>query len=126
MIIIGHYGIAYPKFRKVSDFTEIAKVENHAIVWFDVCDDKGYVLSHHCLQNRVKYALRVDNVTDFVIYAALKPVYIILEKSPELYQKIAECYLMDTKILYVIQEQGEIEELAKMGIDGVIFRQVLE
>ncbi|PAF48724.1 hypothetical protein BKH41_05520 [Helicobacter sp. 12S02232-10] len=126
MIIIGHRGIAYPKFKKIVGFDGIALTDNSSIVWFEANEDKGYVLSHHCIENNIKYALRVDNITDFVIYASLKPLYIILEKSPEVYQKIAETYLMDSKILYVIEDEEEIEQLAKMGIDGVIFREVLE
>ncbi|PAF42465.1 hypothetical protein [Helicobacter sp. 11S02596-1] len=126
MIIIGHHGIASPKFQKIRGLEAVPLVQSHLMVWFESSDDVGYVLSHHCVENGVKYAIKVDNIKDFVIYAALKPVYIILEKSPEVYQKIAETYLMDSKILYVIEDDSEIEELAKMGIDGVIFRQVLE
>ncbi|PAF41350.1 hypothetical protein [Helicobacter sp. 11S03491-1] len=125
MIIIGHHGINYPKFRKITSLDEINSVENTLIIWFESADDKGYMLSHHCIENDVRYAVWIDNIKDFVIYAALKPVYLILEKSPEIYQKIAETYLYDTKILYVIEDEEEIEELAKLGIDGAIFRQVL-
>lgn len=126
MIIIGHHAIAYKKFKKINSIEEINSTDNSSIVWFDSVDDKGYILSHHCLENEVVYAIALDNITDFVIYANLKPAYIILEKSPEIYQKIAETYLFDSKILYVIEDEEEIQSLAKLGIDGVIFRQLLE
>lgn len=126
MIIIGHCGLVYDEFKKISSIDEIAKTPNSCIVWFESESDKSYIISHHCMENGVKYAVVVDNIKDFVIYAALKPIYIILEKSPEIYQKIAENYLFDSKILSVVEKESEIEDLAKIGIDGVIFKQVLE
>lgn len=126
MIIIGHYGIMCDEFKKISSIDEIATTHNSCIVWFESEVDKDYIISHHCMENGVKYAVIIDTIKDFIIYAALKPIYLILEKSPEIYQKIAENYLFDSKVLSVIEEENEIEDLAKIGVDGVIFRKILE
>ncbi|MDO7253662.1 hypothetical protein [Helicobacter cappadocius] len=126
MIIFGYKGIEFPRFKKITSIEEIMNVDNTCIVWFDREDDINHIISNHCLQNDVKYAIKVDNLTDFVVYASLGARYAILDKTPEIYQKIAEVYLFDMKILYTIKDKSEIEELVKMGIDGVIFREILE
>ncbi|MDQ1268226.1 MAG: hypothetical protein QG560_869, partial [Campylobacterota bacterium] len=36
-------------------------------------------------------------------------------------QNVAESYLFDAKILVMIEDEDEIEELALLAIDGVIF-----
>ncbi|MDE5592069.1 MAG: hypothetical protein K2I63_03835, partial [Helicobacter sp.] len=41
-------------------------------------------------------------------------------------QKLAEHYLFDSKILFAIKDEKTIEEVAKMGIDGVIFLEALD
>ncbi|MCE3038953.1 hypothetical protein [Helicobacter anatolicus] len=124
MIIVGYYAIASEKFSKINEIEEIERTEG--IVWFDVRDDKMYSLSRHCLQNSVSYAVRIDSVKDLLVYASLGAKYVLLQKAPERYQKIVESYMLDVKILYIIEEIEEIEEIAQMGIDGVIFEQFLE
>lgn len=126
MIVIGYEGIKHPEFKKISSIEQIAMVDNASIVWFESSDDEDYGLCNHCHQYNIKYAIKVENLTDFILRSCLNPTYVILEKSPDAYQKITETYLLDTKILYVIEDKNEIVELAKMGIDGVIFRHILE
>jgi hypothetical protein len=36
-------------------------------------------------------------------------------------QNVAENYLFDAKILVLIEKEDEIEELALLGVDGVVF-----
>lgn len=123
---MGYKAIEYPEFKKISSIDEIKRVDNACVVWFESADDEDYALCNHCQKYNIKYAIKVENLTDFVLRSCLGPAYVILEKSPDAYQKIAETYLFDTKILYVIEDKSEIEQLAKMGIDGVIFREILE
>lgn len=124
MIIIGYYAIASEKFSKIENLQDIDATQG--LVWFDSSDDKMHSLSRHCLQNTIPYAVKIDNIKDLLIYAGLGAKYVMLQKSPEKYQKIAEDYMLDTKILYIIEEIEEIEEIAKMGVDGVIFEQHLK
>ena len=123
MIIIGYYAIASEKFSKVSSLEEMETTQG--LVWFESSEDKMHSLSRHCQQNAILYAVKIQNIKELLIYGALGAKYALLHKSPESYQKIAETYLLDIKILYVIEDIEEIEEVAKMGIDGVIFEQIL-
>ena len=126
MIVIGHRALKYKRFMKVDSFEDIKNSSSDCMVWFDKSGDKSYMLSHHCSENAIEYAVSIQNITDFVLYSNLYPKYIIIEKAPEIYQKIAEDYMLDCKILYIINKEEEIGEIAKIGIDGVIFRDVLE
>ena len=53
--------------------------------------------------------------------------YIISEKelSIEL-QKVADNYMYDSKILAVIDSNEELEQVAKLEIDGIIYRNLLK
>ncbi|CBG39377.1 hypothetical protein [Helicobacter mustelae] len=123
MLIFGYYAIACEEFHKIQSLEEVDGTQG--LVWFDAQSDAMYELSHHCLANHVPYAVRIENIKGLLIYAALNAKYVIVQKSPEKYQKIAEEYLLDTKILCIIEEIEEIEEIAKMGVDGVILAQHL-
>ncbi|PAF53280.1 hypothetical protein BKH42_06580 [Helicobacter sp. 13S00482-2] len=125
MIIFGYEGIPYPRLIKIHAIEDVQRIHSSYLVWFEAKDDDRYALSHHCFENNVKYAIKVENIIDFIFYASLGASYVILDKSPEIYQKIAETYLFDMKILYVIEDKVEIEALAKLGIDGVVFRDIL-
>ncbi|TLD80140.1 hypothetical protein LS68_007945 [Helicobacter sp. MIT 05-5293] len=133
MTIIGHPAIAYPPFIKVSSLQEIAHTQAAQILWFDPmqCDkDTGYTLANHCCKYQVPYAVRVNNITDLLIYANLQAKYLIVHFEDSLqdamqYQKIIEHYLLDCKLLYPIKNDAQIQKVAKCGIDGVIFKQVL-
>ncbi len=122
MIIIGYDAIAAEKFSKITSLEEIDATQG--LVWFEASKDAEHILALHCLQNSLAYAVRITSIKELLIYANLGAKYVILQRSPEQYQKIAETYLLDTKILYVIKSIEEIEELARMGIDGVIFEKV--
>lgn len=131
MIIIGHSAIAYPPFTKVSSLKEIAHTQASQILWFEATQNKeGYTLANHCCQYQVPYAVMINNITDLLIYAHLQAKYLIVHFKDSLqdaiqYQKIIEHYLLDCKLLYPIENDTHIQKVAKCGIDGVIFKQVL-
>jgi hypothetical protein len=68
----------------------------------------------------------VNNITELVYASAFNASYcIVTQKLAKTAQKIAENYLFDTKILVHIENEDEIEEMALLGIDGVIFLEAI-
>ena len=78
---------------------------------------------HFCYQNGIDYASMIQNIKEALLLVNLGVKFLIcedLEMAKEL-QNLAENYLFDAKVLLCIKEEEEMLEIAKLGIDGVIF-----
>lgn len=128
MIIIGHKAIGYQRFIKVDSVKQISMTKANEIVWFEVQSDIEYELSTHCKDNNISYAVKINSLREVIIYAALNAKYILIQEkyTAENAQKIADEYFFDSKIIYIINDEGSIENIAMLGIDGVIFDEVLQ
>ncbi|PZT48667.1 hypothetical protein B6S12_02165 [Helicobacter valdiviensis] len=71
----------------------------------------------------IDYAFLGDGVTKALMASSLGAKYLLCKKLvfAKQMQKIAENYLLDMKIISIIHDEKEIEEIATDGIDGVIF-----
>jgi len=126
MTIIGHKLIDYPKFFRALKVDDVHNSTPKDIVL--VCGDDRERLWKFLHDNRVSYASEAFSIRDAVLLNALKATYIVVlnRELAESIQQIANEYLFDTKILQVIASEDEIESCAKVGIDGVIFKGVLD
>jgi hypothetical protein len=67
-------------------------------------------------------AIFAQNITQLLYASSFNASYIVVEKElAKTAQNIAENYLFDAKILVMIENEDEIEELAILGVDGVVF-----
>lgn len=123
MLIFGHSAITHQKFVYIQSIKQIAKSNNDEIVWFIHKGD--FSLIKHCHNNEIAFGVLVESVSDFVLCASFMPAYIIIRHSAQTFMQIAQNYLFDCKVLYVIKSEEEIESLAKLGVDGVIFESAL-
>lgn len=128
MIIIGHKAIKHPKFRYIKNINDIANSIASDILLFDINNDKNYIISQYCMNNELQYAILIYNITHALIYSNLSAKYLIFySKNKALKaQKVANEYFFDSKIIYVINTEEEIESIAELGIDGVIFIDTLK
>ncbi|ANV97953.1 hypothetical protein BBW65_03680 [Helicobacter enhydrae] len=125
MLIIGHQAIPYPKFVKIHSIQDINHTLANEIVWFSSTEDEDFHISTFCHTNQVCYAFYASTPSDLVIYANLGAKYIITHSLFEL-QEIARDYLLDTQILFVIDDMQEIAEMIAKRVDGVILASVLK
>ena len=133
MIIIGHSAIAYTPFVKISALQEIAHTHQSCIVWFDSAAIKpplGFDIAAHCHNNQVPYAVMIRNLEELLLYAALSPQYLIIAKAAQskakAFQRVIDHYLLDCKLLCVVKLTTQLPKIAQLGIDGAIFKQVLD
>ncbi len=126
MIIIGHNAIQFPNFIHIQHIDDIVSTTPNDVVWFE-CDD-NFRISQHCKINDIVYARKVSSLKEVVIAANLGATYIIIDNMnlAKMAQKVANEYFFDSKILYVINDDDSIENIAILGIDGVIFSSVLD
>jgi len=121
MLFFGHRFIESQKFYHVFDIDTITTTPPSSTIYVEF-DEANLDIINYLQQNSIKFALKVHNVTQLTYASALNAAYIVVEPAlAKTAQKIAENYLFDAKILAHIEEEEEIEELALLGIDGVIF-----
>ncbi|DAB30846.1 MAG TPA: hypothetical protein CFH84_01870 [Sulfurimonas sp. UBA12504] len=121
MILFGHRFIPSENFYHISNIDCIQRTPPSSIVCFEFNEENLDIITH-VKSNAVTFALRLTNVTELIYASNLGAKYaILLPKMAKTAQDIAENYLFDMKILVLIEKEEEIEELAILGVDGVIF-----
>ena len=125
MIIIGHPWVTSQTFRTITSLSQIKQTEpTNVLVLASLAT--SHEMAVYCQKNHLPYALRSNLLKDALFANALGAKYIICDTlSAKEIQKVAQEYLFDTRILVEINSEEEMETLAKAGIDGVIFTEVI-
>ena len=122
MIIIGDELIGYDSFETINSIDEISSTKSNSTLIFEF--DKKIL--NHCLINNIFSAPKISNITQSILANAMGAKYQICDKDiVKKLQKIAENYIYDSRILAIIEDENEIEELAIDGIDGVIYKSII-
>ena len=120
MLIFGHPLVESEKFFRVETVLDIKNSPNGSVVLIDSFRGNEDIIKF-CQENLVPYTLRVSSLKEAIFANALNAKYIIAPKKllKEII-RVAEHYLFDTKVLAKIDREDDIEEMAKVGVDGVI------
>jgi hypothetical protein len=126
MKIFGHPWIHSEKFYPISSINEIEKTPPNSTLRLNPLSF-SLELAHYCNQNGIAYVLEVKTIKDAIFANQMGCKYIVTKKSlAKEIMPIAQHYLFDTQVLAEIKDESEIEEIAKEGIDGVIFAKVTQ
>jgi len=121
MYIYGHRFINSDSFYHVPNIEAIPNTPSNSTIYLDFSEDNLEIINH-ATSNGVILALGATNVTEIVYASTLGATFIIVPKElAKTAQNIANNYLFDAKILVHIDKENEIEELAILGVDGVVF-----
>ncbi len=121
MLLFGHRFIESENFYHIFDTEDVSKTPPSSKIYLEY-SEKNLDIIRYLQKNSVVFALNVHNIADIIYSAALGAQYLTVNKKlAKTAQNIAENYLFDAKILVHIEDEDEIEELALLGIDGVIF-----
>lgn len=121
MLLFGHRFIPSNSFYHVSDIDSIANTPPSSVVHIEFSEVNLDIISHANL-NQVKMSICAKNIRDIIYASALGASYIIVPKDlASKARELANEYLFDAKILVLIEEESEIEEIAIIGVDGVVF-----
>jgi hypothetical protein len=122
MIIIGNKDIPYSIFTKINTIEDIKNTNPNSTVVF-VYDVK---LLKYCYYNDVQNAILVSNIKDAIFCNSLNCSYIIAESNiAKNIQTVAQNYLFDSKVLQIILNDKQIEEVATNEIDGCIYEKII-
>lgn len=76
---------------------------------------------------KIPFAVFIENATQACLANALGATYIITDKELlEKIQKIANEYLFDTKVLYLIKDEKDMEYGIENFVDGVLFSSAIK
>jgi hypothetical protein len=121
MIIYGHRFIPSNNFYHVVNIDAISNTPPSSTLFLEFKEENLDIIEHLRV-NELPFALQVNSITELVYASALNASFMIVSKELMLdAQNIANEYLFDAKILVKIEDDSEIEELAKLSIDGVIY-----
>lgn len=123
MIIFGHNYFKKAPFYDVKSIDAILNTPSNSTLYIEFKPALLDVIEH-CQLNKLSFALKVENLKEAVFAHNFDASYLITNRimAPTI-QKAADTYLFDAKVLCMISEDEEIQELASLGIDGVIFNQ---
>jgi len=107
-------------FVKVKTVEDIKKTPNNSTLIFDYCDSSIEVYNF-CKKNDIPYGVNISSIKELIFISNLNAKYAFADniKNAKILQKIANEYLLDTKIILYIDNFEKIEEVAINGIDGV-------
>ncbi len=121
MLIYGHRFIPSDSFYHVSDIDSITNTPPSSTIHIEFSEENLDIISHAKI-NQISTSICAKNITEVIYSFSLGASFIIVKKDLVIdAQKLATEYLVDAKILVLIENENEIEEFAMLGIDGVIF-----
>jgi hypothetical protein len=107
-------------FYYVNTMEEIKKSPDNATLIFHYCDS-SLELFNFCKINNISYGVLAANIKEMIFCCNLGAKYIFCDtiKNAKEFQKIADDYLLDTKIVFLADSLESIEELVKFNIDAI-------
>lgn len=121
MILFGHRFIESTSFYHVIDIDSIQHTPPSSTIYLEFHENNLDIIKH-MQANDIRFALKISTITELIYASAFNAQYIIVSKElAKNAQSIAENYLFDAKILVMIETEKEIQELALLGIDGIIY-----
>lgn len=122
MIIIGDKLVPSTELFKIFNIEDIKNTEANSTLYFLFNDE----ILKYCFENSLDFAVKIESIKEAIYANALNAKYIIAEKKlAKKIQKIAENYMFDSKVLAIIETNDEFEDIAKVEIDGVIYKESL-
>lgn len=121
MYIFGHRFIENENFYHIQSVDAIENTPPSCVVYIEFSEQNIDIIKHMQL-NQLPFALGAEDITQIIYASSLGASYIMVTRSlAKNAQSLANNYLFDAKILIHIEEEDEIENLALLGVDGVIF-----
>jgi hypothetical protein len=121
MLIFGHRFIPSENFYHISDIDAILKTPPHSTLFLQWNENNLDIITY-MRDNNLSFGLEVTTITELLYASSLGAKYIFVpQELAKTAQSIAENYLFDAKIVLFIEDESLLEEMALLGIDGVVF-----
>ena len=119
-MIILNKPFSYEKFLKVKTVEDIKNSSSNSTLMFDF-NESDLTIFEYCKNNCIPYGVNINSIKKLIFISNLNAKYAFSDniENAKTFQKIANEYLLDTKIIFLINSFEEIEQIALLGIDGV-------
>lgn len=125
MIIIGHRFIPSDNLYHVTNIDAIKKTPPSSSIFLDFSEENLDTINY-AIANNIPLALGVKNIKETLFASSLGASYILVDSEfASLAQNLANEYLFDAKILVIIEDEDEMQDLALSSIDGVVFKNAI-
>ena len=130
MIIIGHrfipsYLKEHGSFYHVVNIDAIKNTPPNSCLFLEFSEENLETIEF-ARGNSLCYALKVEDITQIIYASNLEASFIAVDKElAKTAQSLANNYLFDAKILVCIDNEKDIEDMALLGIDGVLFSEAV-
>ena len=122
MILIGDKLVPFEDIFLIKNIKDIENTKANSTVLFDFNEE----ILTYCYKNELFCAVVVNSIKEAIYCNSLNVKYIISKKElAKDLQKIADNYMYDSKILAIIDSNEELEQVAKLEIDGIIYRNLI-
>ncbi len=122
MILIGDENIPYETIEKIETIKDIETTKSNSTVLFNFdIDTLKYTQA-----NDIRCIVKVTTIQELIYASNLGASYIMPEsKILKSSQKLADNYMFDSKILAIIDNENQIEQMALDEIDGIIYKHLI-
>ena len=121
MLLFGHRFIPSESFYHIDSIEAIKNTPPSSTLYLAFSEDNLDIIKH-ANDNNIVFMLSVQNITELIYASSLSAKFILVPKElAKSAQDIAESYLFDAKIIVKIEDESEIEEMALLGLDGLLF-----
>ncbi|MFT5659442.1 MAG: hypothetical protein ACI9TV_000058 [Sulfurimonas sp.] len=121
MLLFGHRFIPSISFYHVLDIDSITNTPSSSVIHVEFSQNNLDIINHAKV-NQIALSICCQTITEIIYASSLDASFIVVKSDlAEKANKIANDYLFDAKILVLIEEESEIESLALLGVDGIIF-----
>ncbi|MDY0117557.1 MAG: hypothetical protein RBR59_08275 [Sulfurimonadaceae bacterium] len=121
MILLGHRFIKSEPLYHIPDIDSIQNTPPSSTLYL-MFNENNLDIVEHCRLNDIAFALHAISITEIIYAHAMDARFIVIPKElAKTAQRIANDYLFDAKILVQCDDEEDIEELAIVGVDGIIF-----
>jgi len=121
MKIFGHPWIESESFYPINSIGDIKKTPANSILELENLSS-SLSLAQYCRNNKLSYILKINSIEEAIFANLLDASYVLT--TPSMAQEImpiAQHYLFDTQVIAKIEDSSEIETMAKLGVDAVLF-----
>jgi len=107
MILIGDENIAYENIERINSVTDISKTSPNSTILYEFC----FKTLEYSKENQLNSAVIVKDLKEVIYASSFSVKYIIVENNIAKHaQDIVNNYMLDSKILVVIDSDDEIED----------------
>jgi len=125
MLIFGHPWIKSATFKKIFSLEALEDIKDNQIALMEPLSDSAKI-AQYCQENEIEYAISISSIKEAILANALRCSYLIAQPEDAIeIQPIAQEYLFDSKVVALIENEKDIEKMARHSIDGVVFNEAI-